>query len=134
MVYHASFALTTIVLAFLSTVIAVTHDDSGAQRPLHYDSTLSRPRFQRHDTISHLASLSKVKDVVITPDLSDWIREWMKNGTVPGLALGVVHLDGETEFGGFGNRTEDGDPVTESVCPFSPSFPVFTLLKVSCYE
>lgn len=124
MVYHASFALPTIVLAFLSTVIAATHDDSGAQQPFHFDSTLSRPPFQRHNTISHLTSSSKVKDVVITPDLSDWIREWMKNGTVPGLALGVVHLDGETEFEGFGNRTEEGDPVTVSVCPFSPSFSI----------
>lgn len=51
---------------------------------------------------------------VITPELDAFIGELVQNGTVPGLSLGVVHLD-KAEFGEWGRRTEDEDVMTADV-------------------
>lgn len=54
-------------------------------------------------------------DVVITPDFSTYVEELLKKERVPGYALGVIHADGRSEYGMFGNRTEDGEPVDVDV-------------------
>ena len=52
---------------------------------------------------------------VLTPEFNKFIAEALANGTVPGLTLGVVHPDGEVEFGAYGRRTEEGDAMTTDV-------------------
>lgn len=54
-------------------------------------------------------------DVVITPDFSTYVEELLKKERVPGYALGVIHADGRSEYGMFGNRSEDGEPVDVDV-------------------
>lgn len=51
----------------------------------------------------------------LTPDIVDHIQAVIKQHNVPGLSLAVIHADGETEFGAWGNKTEDGDPMTPDV-------------------
>lgn len=57
----------------------------------------------------------------ITPELSNFIEGLVKDATVPGLALGVVHADGESEYGAWGIRTEEGDDMTTDVRPLNSS-------------
>lgn len=52
---------------------------------------------------------------VLTPEFNKFIEDVLANGTVPGLTLGVVHPSGETEFGAYGRKTEDGDKMTTDV-------------------
>lgn len=112
--FSALLAVVTIVSLGTPTVTA--YDDSGLQQPLYEPS---EPWFRPLPTSFSTSSSSGPKNTVLTPEVSVWIKEWMNNGTIPGLALSVVHLDGETEFIGLGNRTEEGDPVAESVRLFS---------------
>ncbi|KAJ7162602.1 beta-lactamase/transpeptidase-like protein [Mycena crocata] len=49
---------------------------------------------------------------VITDELSSYIQNQLQINNVTGLSLGVVLPNGKMEFGAWGNRTEDGDPVT----------------------
>ncbi|TFY55723.1 hypothetical protein EVG20_g9215, partial [Dentipellis fragilis] len=48
----------------------------------------------------------------ITPALSKYIEDTLLKESIPGLALGVFHAGGETEFGAWGKRTEDGDAMS----------------------
>ncbi|THH01375.1 hypothetical protein EW026_g1301 [Hermanssonia centrifuga] len=52
----------------------------------------------------------------ITPELSFYLQGLLDVSDVPGLSVGVVRLSGkgevETEYGSWGNMTEDGDKVT----------------------
>lgn len=52
----------------------------------------------------------------ITPEVSSYIQDLIRDNGVPGLSLGVVRLSGNgtiyTEYGAWGNATEDHDPVT----------------------
>ncbi|KAI0742270.1 beta-lactamase/transpeptidase-like protein [Daedaleopsis nitida] len=50
----------------------------------------------------------------LTPEVSAYAKSLLVGGLLPGLSVGVVHLDNgsvSTEFGTWGNMTEDGDPV-----------------------
>lgn len=54
---------------------------------------------------------------VITQNLRDTIGQILQKNAVPGSAIALVRLgdDGGAEYGAWGNRTEDGDPVTTDV-------------------
>ncbi|KAA1476004.1 beta-lactamase/transpeptidase-like protein [Dentipellis sp. KUC8613] len=67
----------------------------------HSQSTLSAPA---GTTLQHKNA--------ITPELSKYIDEALRSDTIPGLALGVFHADGESEFGTWGNKTEDGEAMS----------------------
>ena len=54
---------------------------------------------------------------VLTPELNDFIQEVVANGSIPGLALGIVHSGGVQEFGAWGKQTEDDDPMTAEASP-----------------
>ncbi|KAJ7461808.1 beta-lactamase/transpeptidase-like protein [Mycena galericulata] len=49
---------------------------------------------------------------VITEKLSSFIQNQLNAGNITGLSLGIVLPSGEVEFAAWGNRTEEGDPVT----------------------
>ncbi|KAJ7292859.1 beta-lactamase/transpeptidase-like protein [Mycena rebaudengoi] len=49
---------------------------------------------------------------IITDEFSSYIRNAMQAYNVSGLSLGVLRPDGQVEYGSWGNRTEEGDPVT----------------------
>lgn len=51
----------------------------------------------------------------ITPEFSKYVENLMKEGGVPGLALGVVHANGESEYGAWGIRSEEGEGMTTDV-------------------
>lgn len=51
----------------------------------------------------------------ITPEFSKYVENLMKEGGVPGLALGVVHATGETEYGAWGVRSEEGEMMSTDV-------------------
>ena len=51
----------------------------------------------------------------LSPEVKAFAHEVVTNGSIPGLSLGVVHLDGHTEFETFGIKTEDGDKMTTNV-------------------
>ncbi|RDX40970.1 beta-lactamase/transpeptidase-like protein [Lentinus brumalis] len=51
----------------------------------------------------------------ITPEISAYVADLLKDRYVPGLSVGVVRVDGDsvvTEFGAWGNMTEDGNATT----------------------
>ncbi len=57
---------------------------------------------------------------LITPELSAHAEQLIAGSLTPGLSLGVIQLDRskkdvQTEFGAWGNRTEDGDKTTQDV-------------------
>jgi hypothetical protein len=62
------------------------------------------------DTTSH-ARRSKL----ITPAISDYIEDVRTSSNVHGLSVSVVSLDEGVEWGGWGEKTEEGDPVTGEV-------------------
>ncbi|KAJ7292877.1 beta-lactamase/transpeptidase-like protein [Mycena rebaudengoi] len=49
---------------------------------------------------------------IITDEFSSYIRNAMQAYNASGLSLGVLRPDGQVEYGSWGNRTEEGDPVT----------------------
>ncbi|KAJ7201961.1 beta-lactamase/transpeptidase-like protein [Mycena rebaudengoi] len=49
---------------------------------------------------------------VISDEFSTYIRNRTRTLNISGLALGVLRPDGQVEYGSWGNRTEEGDPVT----------------------
>jgi len=53
----------------------------------------------------------------ITPTVVQFIQNTMKTNHVPGLAISVVHTNSPSEFGAWGNKTEDGEQMTTDVCP-----------------
>ena len=54
---------------------------------------------------------------VFTPEISNSIQEILDIWNITGLSVTVVPRYGEPEFYSWGNRTEDGDKVTENVRP-----------------
>ncbi|KAI0689020.1 beta-lactamase/transpeptidase-like protein [Cytidiella melzeri] len=48
---------------------------------------------------------------VLTADVRQLVRDLLQNGTIPGMALGAVTLDGAVDHGGFGIKSEDGEEV-----------------------
>ena len=53
-----------------------------------------------------------------TPEFSASVGRYLAERGVPALSAGVVYVNGstvETEFATWGNRTEDGDPLTKEV-------------------
>jgi hypothetical protein len=53
---------------------------------------------------------------LLTPELRTQIGERVTNASVPGYSLAVVRLNGSTELGSWGIRTEDNEPMTPDVC------------------
>ena len=54
----------------------------------------------------------------ITPEISALTEQLLKERHVPGFSVGVVRLErgsANTEYGSWGNMTEDGLPVTPDV-------------------
>ncbi|KAJ7292878.1 beta-lactamase/transpeptidase-like protein [Mycena rebaudengoi] len=62
---------------------------------------------------------------IITDEFSSYIRNAMQAYNVSGLSLGVLRPDGQVEYGSWGNRTEEGDPVTPAVRSIHFSAAVF---------
>lgn len=58
----------------------------------------------------------------ITPEFSKFVEHLLKEGGVPGLALGVVHATGETEYGAWGVRSEEGEMMSTDVRYLKTSF------------
>lgn len=52
---------------------------------------------------------------ILTPSLEEYIRAVKRAMNIPGLSVAVVHAEDETEFGAWGIRSEDGDPMTSDV-------------------
>ncbi|KAH9886905.1 beta-lactamase/transpeptidase-like protein [Cubamyces lactineus] len=55
------------------------------------------------------------REPIISPDISDIARKYMREGKVPGLSAGVVRLGvgiPDVEFGSWGTMSEDGADVT----------------------
>ena len=48
---------------------------------------------------------------VLTDELKNFVQHVVDKYNVQGLTLGVIH-DGEVEFGAWGRKTEDDDPMT----------------------
>ncbi|KAI0087674.1 beta-lactamase/transpeptidase-like protein [Irpex rosettiformis] len=48
----------------------------------------------------------------ITPGVRQLANDLLKNGTIPGLSLAVVHLNGSLDSADFGVKNEDGDQMT----------------------
>lgn len=80
------------------SVLSAGSDRASAQQP-----------FQAADSLKQ----------AITPELSAYVENLIHDAAVPGLSLGVVRLSDHgsiyTEFGAWGNSTEDFDPVTPKV-------------------
>ena len=55
---------------------------------------------------------------VITPDLSAYVEATLQQNDIPGTVVGFVRLNNgsvTTEFGAWGNMTEEGTPVVLEV-------------------
>ncbi|OJA15995.1 hypothetical protein AZE42_10250, partial [Rhizopogon vesiculosus] len=50
---------------------------------------------------------------VITPELSNSIQETLDVWNITGLSVAIVPKSGEPEYHSWGNRTEDGESVTQ---------------------
>lgn len=62
-----------------------------------------------------LALSSPSRGQIITPEFSRFVQNLTQTEQVPGLAMVVSHAGGPSEFGVWGNRTEDGDPMATDV-------------------
>lgn len=64
----------------------------------------------------HASRLEASQSRLLTPEVSKYISDLQKISNITGLTVGVVSLhDNITEFGAWGVRTEDGDPMTADV-------------------
>ena len=84
--------------SFLATLLAIFPFRPG----------FASPRGTARDNIE-VASRSAS---AITPEISALAESLVTNSHVPGINVGVVRLNGSsvvTEYGSWGNRTEDGD-------------------------
>ena len=104
------------VLRLDSGVDATLPGAPAAQVPLAYHPSTS-------SAADHTSGGSRSK-TAITPEISAFAERLLKERGVPGLSIGVVRLDGAhnevlTEFGQWGNRTEDGDSVEPGVSRLS---------------
>jgi hypothetical protein len=52
---------------------------------------------------------------VITPELSNSIQATLDVWNITGLSVAIVPKSGEPEYRSWGNRTEDGEKITEEV-------------------
>jgi hypothetical protein len=52
---------------------------------------------------------------VLTPEVSASIDAIRRNASIPGYSIALVKLGKETEFGSWGNMTEDGKLISEDV-------------------
>ncbi|KAI0346460.1 beta-lactamase transpeptidase-like protein [Trametopsis cervina] len=66
----------------------------------------------KHSTFEANRAISPATENVITPSLRRLIQDLRRNGSIPGISLGIVHTDGTIETEGFGYRTEEGDATT----------------------
>ena len=66
-----------------------------------------------HDPLSSYSS--SFWPTVITDEFNAFVQGVLNETGVHGLSLGIVKPDGSLEFGSWGNRTEDGDPVDPDV-------------------
>jgi hypothetical protein len=57
-----------------------------------------------------------VLEPVLTPDLKEIVQDIVDTHQIPGLSLAIVRKNGQSEFGTWGKRSEDGSRVTEDVC------------------
>lgn len=104
-------------ILLLGSFVAMTYT---AQIPHLRNSTITPKRLH----VKELAERTDYKPL-ITPQLSDSVVQSIKVAQVPGLSLGVVHVDlltkdVKTEFGAWGYRTEEGDNVTEERSVLQP--------------
>lgn len=65
----------------------------------------------RHSEISFKAP-NAGKGNNIVPAYSDFVGRILKESKISGLSLAVVRTDGRLELGAWGNKTEEGEPVT----------------------
>ena len=52
---------------------------------------------------------------IITPQLSHFVEKLRAEANIPGLTLGLVHADGQAEYGAWGIKDEDGTEMTPEV-------------------
>ncbi|KAJ7160591.1 beta-lactamase/transpeptidase-like protein [Mycena crocata] len=62
--------------------------------------------------LASAARAAPLNGTILTDEFSSFVRATMQAHNVSGLSLGILRPDGEVEYGAYGNRTEDGDPVT----------------------
>lgn len=101
-------ALAVALSAFLLNSVGVLSSITVPNGQQHWQVP---PSPQLSGTSGH-ASYTKQ---AITPELSMYVETIMRENGVPGLALGVFQNSGESEFAAWGNRTEDGEPLTTDV-------------------
>ncbi|KAM5536134.1 hypothetical protein V8D89_010233 [Ganoderma adspersum] len=85
--------------SFLATLLAIF--------PL--SPSVASPHSAAHNNVE----LATGSASAITPEISALAESLIADYNVPGISVGVVRLNGSsvtTEFGAWGNRTEDGDP------------------------
>ncbi|KAI0792523.1 beta-lactamase/transpeptidase-like protein [Abortiporus biennis] len=61
----------------------------------------------------------------LTPSVSRFVEKLMQSMRAPGVSVGVVHLHNgtvRTEFGAWGNKSEDGDPTLFNIGSCSKAF------------
>lgn len=49
---------------------------------------------------------------VINKDFEEFVEKTRVDGSIPGLSIGIVRPDGQVEYGAWGEKTEDGEPMT----------------------
>lgn len=57
-----------------------------------------------------------VLEPVLTSDIREIVQDIVDTNQIPGLSLAIVRKNGQSEFGTWGKRSEDGSRVTEDVC------------------
>lgn len=77
----------------------------------------------RQSIFSSTISGSGGEGPIISPKFSDFVEGLLEKSNIKGLTLSVIRKNGETEYGAWGNRTEEGDatrPSVSSFCAYSP--------------
>ena len=90
--------------SFLATLLAIFPLSPSAASP--------------HSAARNNVELTTGSASAITPEISALAESLIADYNVPGISVGVVRLNGSsvtTEFGAWGNRTEDGDPADSQV-------------------
>ena len=59
--------------------------------------------------------ISKTLQKTITPEFSSFIEQILESSPINGLSLSIVRKDSVTEYGAWGNKTEDGVSMTPTV-------------------
>lgn len=58
---------------------------------------------------------AKGQDTAIDESFSNYVENLMKQWNITGLSLAIVKQGEDTEFGNWGNKTEDGEKMTSEV-------------------